>query len=249
MKIQVAFVVFFGSLVSGLASPNPAPIKRETNAERLRRGLSPLAPTRRDRGSKPNPRPSAQPCVPLSSSWGHIAVTGPDNNFIGYVRQTFNPQQAYTLTTSKISALEIALPSTSPYGGPFNILALNGQDNRHPYVGAVGGNGGYHFSHGQRGSAYLTGTDAVPANSPPSSSAGTSMQSIGYTGPAESQIWSMDCKTRVISGQWTNTDSSQPETTIFYNAAGKYLGLTSDLNAFNIGPGSAYSVTFTFIPL
>ncbi|KAJ7039563.1 hypothetical protein C8F04DRAFT_1085704 [Mycena alexandri] len=257
MKIHVAFAVLsFGSFVAGLASRggqlSPSPVersslmKKETNAERLRRGLSPLPPTRRD---KLNPRPSPQPCGPLSSSWGYIAVTESDGGFIGYIRQTFNAQQVYTVTTSKSSALEVTLPSTSPYSGPFNILAVNGQDKRHPYLGAVGGESGYHFSHGHSGSAYLSGTGASPANSPPSSSAGTSMQSIGYKGPAESQIWSMDCKTKVITAQWTNTDSSQPETTIFYDAVEKYLGLTSDLDAFNVGPEDAYGVTFTFVPL
>ncbi|KAF7375151.1 hypothetical protein MSAN_00401600 [Mycena sanguinolenta] len=172
-----------------------------------------------------------------------------DGTIAGYISSEFDSQHAYTLTTSKSSALQVNLPSTSPFGASFNILAVNGQDNRHPYLGAVGGGNGYRFGQGQRGSAFLTGTGASPANSPPSSRGGTSMQSTGYNAPGESQIWSMDCKTREISAQWTNADSTQPETTIFYDTVDKYLGLTSDLEAFNVGPQDAHSVTFYFVPL
>ncbi|KAJ6570218.1 hypothetical protein DFH09DRAFT_1313418 [Mycena vulgaris] len=61
-------------------------------------------------------------------------------------------------------------------------------------------------------SAYLAGTGPSAANSPPFSSAGTSLQSLGYN---------------------TNTDSPQPATTIFYDPVVDYLGLTSDLGVFN----------------
>ncbi|KAF8207191.1 hypothetical protein K438DRAFT_1815858 [Mycena galopus ATCC 62051] len=230
MKISVSFaVVFLSSFVSAnsdlLARDGqllPSPVER--NADRLRRGV------RRDHGDhRSKPRPSQQPCVPLSSASGYIEVLMADGAAAGYISSEFDPQHAYTLTTSRSSALHVNLPSTSPFGGAFNILATNGPDNRHPYLGAVGGGNGYHFSNGQHGSAFLAGTGASPANSPPSSKAGTSMQFIGYNAPGESQIWSMDCQTREIHAQWTNADSSQPATTIFYDTVDKYLGLTSNL--------------------
>ncbi|KAJ7914899.1 hypothetical protein B0H13DRAFT_2001565 [Mycena leptocephala] len=274
MKIQVALATFFFtsfvSANSGIPPRDgqllPSPIERSShigyiagglnkketvqrNADRLRRGLSPLPPSRRAPGYKPRPRPSSRPCVPLSSTWGYLKVTSSDGTAAGYISKTFDPQYAYTLTTSISSALQITLPSKSPFGGPFNILTVNGPDTRHPYLGAVGGGSGGHLGHGQRGSAYLAGTGASPANSPPSSSAGSSMQSIGYNAPGESQIWSMDCDTRTIDAQWTNTDSSQPPTTLFYDAAEKYLGLTSDLGAFNGARQNAHAVIFTFVPL
>ncbi|KAF7330333.1 hypothetical protein MVEN_02471600 [Mycena venus] len=267
MKIQISLAVFFlGSVVSanlGFSSRNdqllPSSVERsevlekkeivERNADRFRRGLPPLPPTRRTSGYRPKPRPSERPCVPLSSTWGRIEVTKADGSVAGYIRKEFDPQHAYTLTTSMSSALQVNLPSTSPFDGPFNIITTNGQDNGHPYLGAVGGGKGYHLGHGQRGSAYLAGTGASPANSPPSSGAGTSMQSIIYNAPGESQIWSMACETREISAQWTNSDFSQPATIIFYDTVEKYLGLTSDLEAFNVGPQDAHAVTFTFVPM
>ncbi|KAJ6468457.1 hypothetical protein C8R45DRAFT_1218931 [Mycena sanguinolenta] len=254
MKISVILAVFlFESFVS--AGLSPTPVKRssqldksnvERNADRLRRGLPPLPPFRR--GDRPPPRPSQQPCVPLSSPSGHIEVIKADGTIAGYISSEFDQQHAYTLTTSKSSALQVNLPSTSPFSAPFNILAVNGQDIRHPYLGAVGGANGYRFGQSQRGSAYLAGTGASPANSPPSSRGGTSMQSIGYNAPGESQIWSMDCKTREISAQWTNADSTQPKTTIFYDPADKCLGLTFD-GTLNVDPQAAQSVTFNFVPL
>ncbi|KAJ7116361.1 hypothetical protein C8R44DRAFT_792296 [Mycena epipterygia] len=268
MKIQVTLaVLFFGSFVSansGIFSGDgqvlPTPVersldsravkgvleKKETNAERLRRGLSPLPPSR----FAPRARPSPRPCT-LPSTPGYIKVTKPNGNAVGYISNEFDGQRSYTVTTSQSTALQVTLqPSSSPFGAPFNILAINGPDVAHPYLGAVGASSGYHFSPGQLGSAYLAGTGASPANSPPSSSAGTSMRSLGYKAPGESEIWSMNCRSGVITAQWTNADSSQPATTIFYDPSVNYLGLTSDLGVLNghFGEG-AYAVKFAFVPL
>ncbi|KAJ7242769.1 hypothetical protein B0H12DRAFT_1312274 [Mycena haematopus] len=264
----------------------------QRNADRFRRGLPPLPPFRRGdrplcnqsspllsdiklkRGLDPPSNPACRFPVTLivlsyhASPSGNIQVIRADGTTAGYISSEFDPQHAYTLTTSRSSALQANLPSMSPFGDRFNILATNGQDIKHPYVGAVGGGNDYHFGPGQRGpsSAYLAGTGAcnspidstssisdiiheASANSPPSSRAGTSMQSIGYNAPGESQIWSMDCETREINAQWTNTDSSQPPTTIFYDAVDQYLGLTSDLEAFTVGPQDGQAVTFNFVPL
>ena len=49
----------------------------------------------------------------------------------------------------------------------------------------------------------------APANSPPSFSAGHSIQSLGYNAPAESTIWHVDCLTGAVTGQWTNVDGSK----------------------------------------
>ncbi|KAJ7137508.1 hypothetical protein C8R43DRAFT_1109809 [Mycena crocata] len=250
MKIQVAFaVLFFGSFVSANSgifdhdgqiaspvqrSPEAVPVesglhKKATNSDRLRRGLPPLAPTRRHG----------------SSHHGH-GVTKSDGTHGGYIGQRYDGQHSYTLTHSRNTALHVKLPSSSPYGGSFNLLALNGPDHDHPYLGAVGARSGYRFAHGQRGSAYLTGTGTAPANSPPSSHIGSSMESSGYRAPGESQIWSMDCRTHEISAQWTDTDSSQHPTSLYYDPGADYLGLNSEETHFGSG---AYGVSFTFVPL
>ncbi|KAJ7510358.1 hypothetical protein B0H11DRAFT_1958633 [Mycena galericulata] len=274
MKIQVALtVLFLGSFVSansgifsgdGQVLPGPPSrrsvgtksamgdlIKRETNFERLRRGLPPLPPKRRSPTNKPGPRPSQQACAPLSRSSGYIALIKADGTAAGYISKALDSQNSYGLSASRSDALKVEFPSSSPFHGPINIRAMNGPDARHPYLGAVAGGGGFQFGQGQVGYAYLAGTGASPAHSPPSSNAGTSLQSLGYNGPSESQIWTVNCKTLGLSPQWTNTDSTQPPTTIFYDPIIDSLGLTSDLDAFSAEFPSegAHSVTFTFVPL
>ncbi|KAJ7678540.1 hypothetical protein B0H17DRAFT_1078624 [Mycena rosella] len=272
MKLQVALAaLFFGAFISAnsgifsddggvLSDPaEGAPeartvkgglAKKETNFERMRRGLPPLPPARRSSGFKPKPVPSKVPCAPLSSTAGYIKVAKSDGTAAGYISKTFDGKRSYTLTQSTMSALEVKVASSSPFNGPFNLLGLNAPDTHHPYIGAVGGSKGYYFGNGQRGTAYLAGTGTSAANSPPSSKDGSSLKSLGYNAPSESQIWSMDCTTRAISAQWTNSDSTQHSTTIFYDPAVHYLGLTFDLDAFNhrFNEG-AYAVTFTFVPL
>lgn len=48
----------------------------------------------------------------------------------------------------------------------------------------------------------------APANSPPSTTAGHSIQSLGYNAPAESQIWTLNCQ-RDLTAQWVNTDACE----------------------------------------
>ncbi|KAJ6631024.1 hypothetical protein B0H10DRAFT_704360 [Mycena sp. CBHHK59/15] len=278
MKISVALTaLFFGSLVaadSGIFADDGSVLsaptvversaearsfqvghlqKKETNSDRMRRGLPPLPPTRIRSAleDRLQPRTSPIPCSPLSNTLGYVQVTKSDGTAAGYISKTFDDQRSYTLTTSLSAALQVILPSLSPFDGPIDILASNGPDAAHPYLGAVGGSGGYTFGPGIGGYSYMSGTGASSPNSPPSSSAGTSIQSLGYNAPSESQIWSIDCLTRQISAQWTNTDSSQPATSLFYDPLVDFLGLTSDLDTFNddfVDEG-AYAVTFTFVPL
>ncbi|KAJ7086066.1 hypothetical protein B0H15DRAFT_845161 [Mycena belliarum] len=167
----------------------------------------------------------------------------------GFISKHFGAQRSYTGTQSKEFALEVNLPS-QPFSGPFNIRVMNGPDSRHLYLGAAGGSSGYYLASGQLGSAYLASTGMTIADSPPSSSTGPSLQALGYTAPAESQIWSMDCKTWGIKAQWTNSDASQPPTTVFYDPAVDFLGITADLDVYNGNfAEDAFSVTFTFVPL
>ncbi|KAJ7901167.1 hypothetical protein B0H14DRAFT_3852330 [Mycena olivaceomarginata] len=168
---------------------------------------------------------------------------------LGYVRNTFDGQKSYTFG-SLANALVVTLPA-SPCSGAFDLVATNGPDAAHTNVGAVGGSGGYDFSSGNLGYAYLAGTGHTNANSPPSSSAGTSIQSLSYNGPSESQIWSLNCDTRAITAQWTNTDSTNPATGLFYDPPVDFLGLIGDFTKFTntfTGEG-AFLVTATFVLL
>ncbi|KAJ7284630.1 hypothetical protein C8J57DRAFT_1670092 [Mycena rebaudengoi] len=269
MKIALAFAaLFFGPTVEARSSEVETSllIKRETNFERMRRGLTPLAPTRRAAaGSRLDARASAVPCT-LSNTVGYIQLTRDDGTSAGYISKVFDSQRSYTRSEELADALQVALPSLSTSTYAVNILAVNGPDPEHPYLGDcrrailhIRSRAAWvrtimqltTFLTTPRSYAYLAGTGASPANSPPSSSAGTSLQSLGYNGPSESQIWTVDCATRQISAQWTNVDYTQPATTIFYDTAVDYLGITADLATFNhvFDGEDTYAVTFTFVPM
>ncbi|KAJ7676912.1 hypothetical protein DFH06DRAFT_1466268 [Mycena polygramma] len=197
---------------------------KETNFERLSRGLPPLPPTRRSSGIRP--RVSA---TPLPIPKGNIKITFTDDQSTAYVGNTFNFINLYTATGQlDSSALNVTLPA-SACSGPFDITASPGPDAAHPLVGAVGGTNGWNFQAGKVGYAYLAGTGHTNANSGPSSTAGTSMQSVGWEGPSESQIWSLDCQTYEMKAQWTNSDLSQPATIIFYDPTSNFIGFTGEL--------------------
>ncbi|KAF6752136.1 hypothetical protein DFP72DRAFT_906217 [Ephemerocybe angulata] len=230
------------------SAPSPTPTKQITNAERLRRHLPLLPPTRRTGAL--SPRAS---CVPLADGTGTIQVRRASNgNILGYIRKTFDSQGSYTFSSNILDALTVKLSSTSISSGAQEISAVGGPDGAHPLIGAVGGSAGYDFNPGQLGYryAYLSGAGHTNANSPPSFTAGHSIQSLGYNGPAESTTWFVDCLTLDITAQWTNADGSQPPTSLFYDPPVDFVGLVGDFNQFvSTFPGEgAYLVTLHFIP-
>ncbi|KAJ2927503.1 hypothetical protein H1R20_g9579, partial [Candolleomyces eurysporus] len=225
-------------------TPTPTE-ERITNGERLRRGLKLLPPTRRSGALVPRAS-----CIPLSNGAGKIQVKREsDGSILGYIRNTFDGQNSYTYGSLE-NALKVQLSSTSINAGAIEIVAIDGPDNAHPFVGAVGGSAGYNFNPGQLGYTYLSGTGHTPANSPPSFEAGHSIQSLGYNAPAESTVWTVDCLTGSITGQWTNVDGSQPSTSVFYNPAVDFVGLIGDFNKFveTFPNEGAFLVTLQFIP-
>ncbi|KAJ7459349.1 hypothetical protein FB451DRAFT_1272561 [Mycena latifolia] len=220
--------------------------KKATNAERFRRGLGPLPPTRRDR-NKLSPRASPVPCTRLSNNVGTLQVRRvSDGEKLGYVSDRFNADNAYRVHRRPGAALLVTVPPVAPFGTAINLIAARAPDSGHPFLGAVS-NGQGDLGEGEVGAAYLSGTSSVHGNSPPSSSAGTSL-TLPNHGGAESQLWTLNCQTRQVTAQWTNADGSRPPTTIFYDPASKTLGLTGDLPAFKAGVSRrAFEVTLTFL--
>ncbi|KAJ7500806.1 hypothetical protein B0H11DRAFT_2225192 [Mycena galericulata] len=233
--------------------------KRETNSGRLRRGLPPLPPTRRALGAI-RPRTSAVACSFQSlpdSGIGYIQIAFQANgSVIGYISNTLYSQGAYTLTGSQNSAAQFQwFSTTSPFNGPYPIVDLLEveQEGGHIFLGAVGSTDGNQLGPGEAGFAYLGRTDQVAANSPAVTGSSSVSQDQSYASVAESTIWSLDCNTLAITAQWTNADDSQPTTTIFYDLWAGFLGLTSDIDAYNNAKGytfiTPFAVTFTFISM
>ncbi|KAJ7652812.1 hypothetical protein DFH06DRAFT_1205759 [Mycena polygramma] len=182
--------------------------KKETNASRLRRGLPPLPPTRRSSGIRA--RASTTPCTTPLITTGLIKVTFTDDKTTAYLSASFD-RKFYTITSQPLNhnvALVVKLPD-SALDGPFDIAPVavgsgTVSDPLYPRVGAVGGPD---FLPGQLEWAHLSATGHTDANSPPSSTAGSSLQSQGSQAPSESQIWSINCQTHEITAQWTNSDN------------------------------------------
>ncbi|KAJ7473688.1 hypothetical protein B0H11DRAFT_2282541 [Mycena galericulata] len=256
--VLLCLVLLFHLTIMSSATPRgptateerrPASVPRkETNAERFRRGLGPLPPVRRDR-KKPRARPSSTPCTPLSNNVGMLQIRRlSDGDKIGYVSASFNADNAYTLVGSPAGALHLTVPPAALSGEAINLIAADPPDSRNPYFGGVDSGSGA-LVEGEAGFVYLSGTSGVRGNSPPSSSAGTSLTNSINHGGVESQIWTLDCQTKQVTAQWTNSDNSHPPTiTIFYDPVLDFLGLTADLQALNSAHSDeAYGVVFTFI--
>ncbi|KAJ7104932.1 hypothetical protein C8R44DRAFT_858714 [Mycena epipterygia] len=244
-------LILVGPLIFGVATrvpptrtdkervaPHP---KKETNADRFRRGLGPLPPTRRDR-NKLSSRASAVPCTRLSNNVGRIQIRRLAGDKIGFVGDRYNDDDAYRVRARR-AALSVTVPPVTPFGGAIDLIAVNPPDSSNPYFGAVS-NGLGNLGAEEAGFAYLSGiSNSVRSNSPPSFNAGTSLTLNGHGG-VETQIWTMNCQTHEITAQWINADGSQPPTTIFYDPRGKFLGLTGNLGA--VDP-DAFPVTITFV--
>jgi hypothetical protein len=99
-------------------------------------------------------------CVPLSTGSGKIQVRkASDQSILGYIRQEYDGQRSYTFG-ALANALSVQLGSTdsNDVGGAIDIRAVNGPDPAHPFVGAVGGSGGYNFNPGQLGCVMSVGS-------------------------------------------------------------------------------------------
>ncbi|KAJ7616950.1 hypothetical protein DFH06DRAFT_1238213 [Mycena polygramma] len=237
---------------AGDSEPLALHAEKETNADRFRRGLGPLPPTRRvsdHRELRVDPRPSSQPCTRLSNNVGTLRIrrlsTGKD---IGYLSARSNHEKAYTVGGRRL-ALLVAVPPTTPFGAAINLIAANPEDSRYPFLGAVE-NGHGNLGPGEAGVAILAGVaSAVRSGGTPSSTAGTSLTLAGHGG-IETQIWTMNCQTRQITAQWTNPDGSHPRSTIiFFDPDREFLGLTGDLGASKAAVSDRiFPVTMIFVP-
>ncbi|KAJ7353313.1 hypothetical protein DFH08DRAFT_62543 [Mycena albidolilacea] len=214
-----------------------------SNADRMPDGL-PLPPAPWASGTG-RCGPSA-----LCGTSGYIQISRASNGeVLGYVRKTFNNITRYTYDTLD-KALVVNLPASCS-SGAFDLVPTNGPDAVHNNVGAVTGAYGFDFKPGRLGYAYLSGTGHVDANSRPSNSTGTSMQSrLGYKGAAESQVWSLNYSTGGLTAQWTNADSTNPTTSLYYARTSNYVGLVGDFDRFvaRFAWEDAFLVTAAFYP-
>jgi len=172
-----------------------------------------------------------------SSVDGNIAVYA-GSTLIGYVSDTYDASNLFTITPSAAGALNVQIDTAAT--SPFSILALN-PPGSNSYFGAIDYAGD--FTSSATSYAPLTGTSLVAAGSTPSSSATNDFDS-GLA--SESTIWSLSGD--VLTAQWINPDGTANPTTMFYDQGVDYLSLTGDLSAFQtqFSEEDAEAVTFEF---
>lgn len=174
---------------------------------------------------------------------GEIAVYKvSDNTLLGYVSDVYDSQNSFTFTVDIGNSLIVNI--NTPVSAPFAMLESN-PPGTYDYFGAVGGSGGYDLTPTGPGYTYLSGSALTAAGATPSTSA-NDINSLGYEGPDETTIWSVD-GSNIITGTWVNADSTQQLATTFYDPVVNYLGLTGDLAAYNgVYSDGAYAVNFVF---
>jgi hypothetical protein len=228
-----------------------------TNAERLRKRLPLLPPTRivaRNGGGGDDdddkhhhkPHPSH---VPKATYKGVIQVLA-DGNSLGYVAP--DPNYWTPLLTPDInSALSVSfqLHHGATSGSRLALTQLN--DNRGTFFGPVVGRDSTssNISPGSFNYLYL---DPIAA---PGTAPGSTPQSVpsyfstssGLDKQAETSVWNVNTVTGALAAQWINTDSTTPSTVFFVQSNHLYAGGDSD--AFHSRfPAPVTVVTLKFIP-
>jgi hypothetical protein len=149
-----------------------------------------------------------------------------DQSLLGYVRATLTGFGAYEITGSKASAATVT--ATPAYGGGVDLV-VDGAPAGTPNLGAAVGykEDGDGLGPDSQNYNYLAQTSTTAAGATPQT--GTHSDTADPTAKIESAIWSLP-PSLVLSGQWTNSDGSEPANV--FALSGGTLTLTGDLDTF-----------------
>lgn len=231
--VLLFFFVTFLSWVSALSLSE----RRETNADRLARGLSPLQPQSLRRGpsgttsakrSSVSPRPPVTVCGRLQV---RSRLTGTSN---GFVKNWSGgaPISGINFLSGFQPDLEVSITYSPSSLTRLNMLVTNPQFPAPFYVGASSGNG--ILTPGVRSGLGFTNVQQTPPG-PPTNNVG-------------SAIWSFNPSSRKLQAFWVNPDSTVVEAVLAYEIRANALFFVSDINAWNAGatfPASAVDLFLT----
>ncbi|KAH8105220.1 hypothetical protein BXZ70DRAFT_1004740 [Cristinia sonorae] len=227
---------------------NPVPFSyhdypRDTNANRLKRGLGPKPPVLRRKNRALVPRQSP---APLQTGYIQVAIA-PTTGFVGAAT---NEWGEYVMAWEQSEALHVVLHENGQVGEKFDITSLNGIAALPP-VGFIEGeqNTSPDLSAGSSNYAYLGGVTSTPPGSPPQALANSYTDATGIAKHVESAIWELQPGNQ-LAIRWVNTDGSIPNVGLFYVPVTGGFIITSNRDKFieEIGD-NALPVTFTFVPL
>lgn len=231
-----------------------------TNAERLRRGLTPKSPilrrgtpVRRHADPSGRPRPT-DPGNPNSTKRrGVIQVLNADSGAsLGYVSSTALNKAFYTYETSKDNALIVKFDIDETESGTDLNLSIENSDTGYTFLGLIQGrddtnsnlnSGSFHYTY--IGGIKNPGTEP---GSGPTNIDNSYTTATGRKRTAESAVWTYDSSSGKLTPQWTNTDGSVPAVHYFSQSTVIYVG--GDQNAFhNKYSAPVTSVAFKFVSL
>jgi len=226
LVFSIAALLLFLSVISARPFPyRNSPIRRVTNAERLKRGLGPMPPMFKrvlPGGQLPTRTTAAKRAAPSPSSrsvvyTGRIEVRTLDGSSYGDV---INAQYGINGVNfgGPIPALNVQFTTDSSGTGPFNIFATNPNFPAPHFVGA-------------------TTHDFATLGS--NSGTGVSLGNIRQTPPnshlsgGESAIWSIDPTTKEIKAHWVNPDGSKIPTFIGVDIRNNAVVFTGNIALYN----------------
>jgi len=227
-----------------IAATSAALVDRDTNAQRLARGLPPRSPKFRrtlpgyvQARDDPTPAfgaPGARSSPSHHTYTGKIQVHAYNGDVLGNVKNW--------VAMPHINGVNFGIPDedlevsfTTAGASLFNILATNPNFPAPFYVGISGASTTLAL-----GSRNIVGMENVPKTHP-------GIPSPGVT--TESAVWSFHRDSGELTVQYVNPDGSLPKTTIAFDIRENVLFFTADLDAYNFQNDlPASPVTFFLIP-
>lgn len=226
-----------------------APVVPMTNAQRLKRGLSPNRPNfyRSARSlaarasAAPNPNPGC------TTRTGTLLVSGAGVPLGTVVSRVPNEFGEYGITTDAEDALQVQYADCGN-NLPVDLVTMNGVADFTFFGGITGfANTAPNLDPGSANYAYLGGVTPTAPSSPPESAANSFSYATGRQEDVESAIWRVNSADGAVTARWVNTDGSMPTTNIVYYEPEDFLLLSGDATAFEVEYGSSSVVALTFV--
>ncbi|TFK53390.1 hypothetical protein OE88DRAFT_1643153 [Heliocybe sulcata] len=240
MRVCFALLLLFVAQAYAI----PSAFVRETNAQRIARGLPPLPPKLgkvlpgRDQSYKPTPAfakrsaasasasPSASPSAAALTYIGRVQVTSEDGSPLGYVKSSL--------------ALDDSTPNDDLYvrvnanrvGGSTDLIGLV------RLIPSVATKITAVVLRSSVPEPPAQGTwPADPQHStlnlmPVRQTVPGGLPAISVDDTYSSAIWTMDLETKELRAKWINPDGSTPSTIMAYDSDRKTFFLTGDLEAY-----------------
>ncbi|KAL0950406.1 hypothetical protein HGRIS_010363 [Hohenbuehelia grisea] len=207
---------------------------RESNAERLARGLTPLRPRFRSilPGFSPTRVFTAKRNVasnfPIATSYsGRIEVRNKDGDVLGYVKNWSGSAPISGVNwgaSNEELHIQFNIPQTVNDPGPFDIVVTNPNFASPFYVGVSTGSP-VTLKPGELQALGFSNVPQTPAGSPPMNTGSA------YT---ESRIWTFKKDTKQLIPQYINPDGSKPATVIAFSIKYNQIFFVENITAWNV---------------